>query len=136
MSEHPSVNVMRNYFPLLGRIFFSQIFLLAAVKKMLDFESSWKYMELNGVPIAPLLLMAAITFELGGGLFLLLGFQTRFAALLLIVFLIPTTLIFHLRFDDPVANTNFVKNLALIGGLFTFLYHGGGPYSVDSENGS
>ena len=102
---------------------------------MLDFEASWKLMEYNSIPMAPLLLIVAIMIEFGGGLFILFGFQVKFAALMLILFLIPTTLIFHLDFSSAIESTNFIKNLALIGALFTFLYHGAGPKSLDAEHG-
>jgi uncharacterized membrane protein YphA (DoxX/SURF4 family) len=124
---------MRNYFPLIGRILFAQIFIISSFGKMIDFEGTWKYMEMNGVPMAPLFLLVAILFEFGGGLSLLFGFQTKLGALMLILFLIPTTLIFHLNFADPIQQMNLIKNLALIGGLFSFLYYGAGPISVDRE---
>jgi len=126
---------MKSYFPLIGRILFSQIFLLSGIKKMLDFESSWKYMELNGLPLAPLLLLMAILIEFGAGMLLLVGFQVKFGAFMLILFLIPTTLIFHTDFSNPIESTNFVKNIALIGALFIILYHGAGPKSIDADNG-
>jgi uncharacterized membrane protein YphA (DoxX/SURF4 family) len=124
---------MRTYFPLIGRILFAQVFLISSFSKMADFEGTWKYMEMNGVPMAPLFLLVAILFEFGGGLSLLFGFQTKMGALMLILFLLPTTLIFHLDVSDPVQKMNLIQNFAILGGLFTILYHGGGPKSIDKE---
>jgi uncharacterized membrane protein YphA (DoxX/SURF4 family) len=60
-----------------------------------------------------------------------LGYFTRFGALLLLVLMIPTTLIFHTDFADPMQKINFMKNVSMFGGLLILLSTGAGRYSLD-----
>ena len=60
--------------------------------------------------------------EIGGGLMLLTGYKARYAALVIAVWLVPVTLVFHNFWAVPAAQQqdqmiNFLKNLAIIGGL-------------------
>jgi putative oxidoreductase len=115
----------------LGRLLLAQIFLVAGVEKILDPAGTQAYMASKGMPMTGLFLVAAIVFELGGGLSLLSGFRARWGALALVVFLIPTTLIFHTGFSDQVQQVMFMKNLAIMGGLLMITAFGPGRFSVD-----
>jgi len=116
---------------LLGRLLLAQIFLVAGVEKILDPAGTQAYMASKGMPMTGLFLLAALAFELGGGLSLLFGFRARWGALALVVFLIPTTLIFHTVFSDPVQQVMFMKNLAIMGGLLMITAFGPGRFSID-----
>jgi putative oxidoreductase len=85
-----------------------------------------------GMPIAGFFLVSAILLELLGSLMLVLGYKAKIGALMLIVFLIPATLIFHLEFGDRIQVTQFFKNLAILGGLLMPFALGSGYYSIDS----
>jgi uncharacterized membrane protein YphA (DoxX/SURF4 family) len=63
----------------------------------------------------------------------LLGYKTRLGAILLILFLIPTTLVFHTDFSKEMQVIAFLKNLAIIGGLLMVVYAGAGPISLDER---
>ena len=76
------------------------------------------------------LLPITILVEFGGGLALLFGFQARLAALGLGVFSIITAFIFH-GTDDQMQQINFMKNLAMAGGLFYLMLYGAGRLSLD-----
>src|SRR3954451_14327457 len=76
-----------------GRILLSLIFLLAGIMKIMDWNGTTAYMASKGMPAIPFFLTMAILFELGAGTCLLFGFQARSAALALVFFLIPTTLV-------------------------------------------
>jgi len=115
----------------LGRLLLAQIFLVAGVEKILEPAGTQAYMASKGMPVTGLFLLAAIAFELGGGLSLLFGFRARWGALALVVFLIPTTLIFHTGFSDPVQQVMFMKNLAIMGGLLMITAFGPGRFSID-----
>src|SRR3954452_13011972 len=80
---------------LFGRILMAAIFLMAGIGKVMDPVGTEQYMAAHGMPAARLFLVMAILFELGAGTCLLLGWRTHEAAVALIVFLVPTTLIFH-----------------------------------------
>jgi len=121
---------------LAGRILLSQIFLLSAVMKALHWSATTDHMAAKGMVAVPFFLGMAILFELGGGLCVLLGWKARCGALALAFFLIPTTLIFHAFWTDPQTMENqmqhFLKNLAIMGGLFTLAGAGAGRFSLDA----
>jgi len=105
-----------------GRVFLSLIFILSGLGKLFHFHDSTAMMAAKGMPAASLFLAGAITFEIVGGLSVLTGFKARWAALALVVFLIPTTLIFHnfwafqgMAQQEQMAN--FLKNISIMGGL-------------------
>jgi putative oxidoreductase len=65
-----------------------------------------------------------------GGLSLAVGFQTMWAALGLILVVVPITVTVHL--GDPTHIGHILKNLALLGGLIHFFGRGAGAFSVDN----
>lgn len=121
---------------LIGRILLSLIFILAGVGKFMDYEGTAQYMASKGMTMIPVFLYSAAVVELLGGLALLIGYKIRIAAIVLILFLIPTTLIFHDFWNvDVIAKQLqmilFLKNLAIMGGLFYVLGSGAGKFSLD-----
>ena len=119
--------------PLFGRILFALIFLISGIQKIVAFGAHVAYMRAYSMPWAPLFLVGAIAVEIGGGLLLVLGFRTRWAAVLLFLFLIPATLLFHTDFGEPQQGTSFLKNLAIMGGLLFVAHAGPGPVSLDAR---
>ena len=89
------------YSSLVGRILLALIFIMSAIGKIGDFEGTSGYMSSHGMPMVPLFLLGAIVIEMAGGLSLLSGYKTKLGALVLVVFLIPTTLIFHAFWAVP-----------------------------------
>lgn len=75
-------------------------------------------------------LAGAIAFLLLGGLSLILGYKTRLGAFLLICFLVPTTIVFHIGPDETGA---LLKNAGLLGGLLMIISNGPGAWSIDGE---
>lgn len=110
----------------IARVLVAYIFIIAGYGKISDYAATAGYMEAMGVPSA--LLPLTILVELGGGLALLLGFQTRFAAFGLAVFSLITAFIFHGGAEDAI---NLMKNLSMAGGLFFVMLHGAGKLSID-----
>ncbi len=110
----------------IARVLVAYIFIVAGYGKISDYAATAGYMEAMGVPSA--LLPLTILVELGGGLALLLGFQTRFAAFGLAVFSLITAFIFHSGVEDAI---NLMKNLSMAGGLFFVMLHGAGKLSID-----
>jgi putative oxidoreductase len=100
----------------LGRFLLSTIFIVSGVFKATGFAATADVMAKQGIPLAKLALVITILIEVGGGLLLLTGFKARYAAVVLALFLVPVTLVFHnpAHQDQMV---NFLKNLAIIGGL-------------------
>jgi len=106
----------------IGRAFIGALFLISGLGKIAGFAGVAGWMASAGLPFASLLLAATIAIEVGGGLLLILGFQARWAALLIALFLIPVTATFHAFWSADAASfqnqfTQFLKNLAIFGGL-------------------
>lgn len=126
---------MQRFIPLVARAFLTTIFLYSAFGKITGFSGSQQYMAASGIPaqLTGLLLAGAIVLEVVGGLSVLLGYKARWGAIALLVFLIPTTLIFHTDFSQRMQIIQFLKNLGLIGGLLMVYYAGSGPLSLDNK---
>jgi putative oxidoreductase len=88
-------------------------------------------MASGGIPA--FLAWPAIGFEIFVGLALMIGFQTRPAALALAAFSLVTALIYHLVPADQLQMTIFFKNLGLAGGYLAVAAFGGGAYSLDAR---
>jgi putative oxidoreductase len=76
---------------------------------------------------------AAFAIKLVGGLCIIIGFQTRLAALLLAVFTTATAFIFH--FPTPEDPYTFGKEITMLGGLLLLVAVGSGALSVDARLG-
>jgi putative oxidoreductase len=122
---------LKSLVSLVGRILLVLIFLNSGIGKIENFEGTAKFMAQYGMPYTSLFLFGAIIFELGGSIFVILGYYARFGALLLLIFLIPTTIIFHTNFEDPIQMIMFMKNLSMFGGLLVLLAMGAGRFSLD-----
>jgi putative oxidoreductase len=121
---------------LIGRILLAVIFVASGITKLAAYEQSLGFMTSAGLPAPEVLLVLAAIAEIAGGAAILTGFLTRIGALGLIIFLIPTTLIFHRFWDlaEPERTMqlgNFLKNLAIAGGLALLVAYGPGRYSLD-----
>jgi putative oxidoreductase len=124
---------MKSLLQLLARIFISLIFLWSGLQKILHFSANQQYMEMHKMPVTVLLLIGAIVVEIGGGLAIFFGFKTKWAALLVALYLIPTTLIFHGHIADQAQKVEFLKNLAIIGGLLMLTAFDGGKFSLTAS---
>jgi putative oxidoreductase len=116
-----------------ARLLMSQIFILSGWSKLTGYAGSQQYMESQGLPGA--LLPLVILTELGGGLLLLVGFKTRWVALVLAAFSLLTAVMVHFKPGDQMQMINFMKNLAMAGGLLLFVRAGAGEPSVDAARG-
>jgi putative oxidoreductase len=128
----------QNALTLAGRVLIALLFVPAGWGKLMGFSGVVGYINSKGVPMAEVCAAIAVFVELGLGLALLLGFQTRWAALGLALFTIVITPIFHNYWASPEAQVamqkmNFFKNCAIAGGLMAFAAFGGGAFSVDGR---
>jgi len=116
---------------LIGRILLVLIFLKSGIGKIENFEGTAQYMAKFGMSNTSFFLFGAIVFELVGSVTVILGYFTRLGALLILIFLIPTTLIFHANFADQIQMIMFVKNVSMFGGCLLLLSAGPGRLSLD-----
>lgn len=64
-----------------------------------------------------MLLAAATALVAVGSLLVISGYRVRLGAILLLLFLVPTTLLFHNAMANPLERIALLKNLSIIGGL-------------------
>ncbi len=127
-------------FVLVGRVALAVLFIWSGLGKLMGgFGGTVGYISSQGLPVPEVLAALTIALELGGGILLALGWKARWMAILLALWLIPTTLIFH-RFwggvpADQVMSqqVNFYKNVAIFGGMLLLAGFGPGRYSIDRE---
>lgn len=118
------------YIPLAARICLALIFVKAGVTHAIGF-SGFVDLIAKMLPLAPLIAVFTIVFQLLGALSLIVGYKVKVGAALLIIFLIPATLLYHNAIADPSQINAFLKNLGLIGGLLMMIYTGAGAVSLD-----
>lgn len=130
-------DVMQGAVTLLARLMIAMVFSNALSTTVLQFPQTVDFMQQKGVPVPKLALFVANGLLLLGCLTVILGAWTRIGAVFLFVFLAAATFYFHdfWRVLDPVQRQlqtfQFMKNLAIGGGLLTLAAYGGGPWSVD-----
>ena len=115
---------------LAGRLLLAALFLHEAAAKLAGYSAALAYMQAFGVPGQ--LLPLAIVVELACGLLVLLGYQTRVAALILAGFCITAAVLFHTKFGDRNQLLHFEKDLAIAGGLLVLFAHGPGAWALDA----
>lgn len=115
----------------LGRLLLASIFILEGWSKLRGYDAAVTYMNRFGVPGA--LLPAVVALELGGGLMLAVGWQTRMAAAALAVFCVLAAALFHANLSDRNQLLYFEKDFALAGGLIVLAIAGAGRWSVDAR---
>lgn len=124
---------MKSPVPFIARILLCFIFIVAGVSKITNFAGSQQYMTAYHVPVAAVLLVIAILIEILCGLSILLGFKARWGSIILVIYMVIITLIFHAKFSDPMMFVMFQKNLAIIGGLLLIFHFGPGAISFDEK---
>jgi putative oxidoreductase len=127
------------YAPLAARVLLAHIFILSGLHKIVAFAATQIYMQSAGVPAAKFFLVLAIAIEVLAGAGLLLGWATRASGLLLAAFLVPVTLVFHAFWnftgvEQQQQLVEFMKNLAIMGGLLAIAAQGAGELSLDARH--
>ena len=131
-------NKLQNPLALVGRILLALIFVTSGFSKIVGFAGTVGYIASKGLPLAPLLAALAIVVELGGGLALVFGIGTRWAALALAVFAVFTGLVFHSYWAVPpeqvmMQEINFWKNISIAGGMLVLAAFGAGAVSLEGK---
>ena len=128
---------VKTYGPLAGRILLALIFVISGYNKLVGFDGTVGYIASKGLPLPQLAAAAAIAIELVGGVLLVIGWQARWAATAIFLFMIPTTLIFHpfwaVAAGKQMEMIQFMKNLCIMGGMLYVMAFGAGPLSVDNR---
>ena len=126
---------------LAARVLLALLFVPAGFSKIAGFAGTAGYIASVGLPLPEVGAVIAIVVELGFGLALIAGFQTRIVALVMAVFTVATALFFHKYWAVApeavmVNQIMFMKNIAIAGGLLALTAFGGGAWSVDAKRGN
>jgi putative oxidoreductase len=123
---------------LVGRILLGLMFVLSGFGKIGGFDGTVGYIASKGLPMPAVLAALTILVELGGGLCLVFGVFTQWAALALAGFTLLAAFIFHDFWAAPEAqktmqNIQFMKNLSIAGGMLVLAAFGPGGISIDAR---
>jgi putative oxidoreductase len=123
---------------MVGRILLALVFIVAGIRKLMAVAGSAGYFAKLGFPMPEVMVWVAIAIEVGAGLLLLLGWKTRPVAWLLVIFVAVATAMAHRYWEFDATQyaaqmNNFLKNLAIIGGLAYAATFGAGALSVDGR---
>ena len=120
---------------LVGRVLIAWLF-LASWPRLTSMQGFVKYLTSLGVPAPDMMAWVATAAELGIGIALILGVATRYVSLFAFVYLVITIWLGHRYWTYPAAQqtaqfTQFIKNLAIMGGTLLLFVTGAGRLSVD-----
>lgn len=129
---------LQNPLSLAGRLLIAALFLPAGIGKITGFAGTVGYIGSVGLPLPAVGAVLAIAVEVLGALALIVGYQTRFAALVLALFTLAASFFFHAYWSVPAEQAFmqqllFFKNIAVVGGLFVLAAHGAGAWSLDGK---
>lgn len=122
------------YLPFVGRLFIGIPWIASGLSKVANYAGTIALIESSRLPLPPTLAYAgAIAVEVGCGLLIILGYQTRIVALVFALFCLVTAAYFHANFADPNQTFHFIKNLIMTGGLLQIVANGAGAISIDNR---
>ena len=122
---------------LLGRILLAWVFVGVAYGTIINFAGSLSYFTSLKLPAPALFTWVALVLELVMSVGLILGIGTRYAAILIFVFVVVATAIAHRYWEYPAGPqqigqyNNFLKNISIMGGALTIFVTGAGRFSLD-----
>ena len=134
------MTVLQDLFTLIGRILLIGLFLVGGWGKINGLEGTGKYIASKGLPSPELLAMGTAALELIAPILIIIGFQTRLAALALAGFTLAASLLFHNYWviaDAAQASQQYLmfsKNMAILGGLLVLAAFGPGRFSIDGRS--
>jgi putative oxidoreductase len=119
-----------------GRIVFAVMFIFSGLEKVMDIGSTVAAIASKGLPMPQFLAVATAALELGGGLLIVLGWQTRTVALALALFTLVAAYYFHDFWNMQGAGRadnmiHFMKNFTIFGGFLMLAAVGAGRFSLD-----
>lgn len=119
----------------IGRILIGLLFIIAAYNKIKGYGGSGAYFTRLGIPAPSIMVPLVILFELAAGIALIVGYQTRIAALAIGVFVVLAALAAHTNVADGNQLNHLLKNLAIAGGCLALFVTGPGRHSIDARKG-
>ena len=135
------MNLNHPIIPLLGRLLITYIFATSGIAKVFSWSGNVAYMSTRHLPFISALLAVAAFVELAGSICLITGYRARIAAVVMFLYMIAVTLLFHNYWAaNPnlagIQETHFRKNLAIMGGLLMLAYGGPGAWALGKDSNS
>jgi putative oxidoreductase len=132
------LNKLQDPLALAGRLLLAMLFLPAGIGKITGFAGTVGYISSVGLFMPRVVAALALVIEISGGVALIAGYGTRVAAIVLAVFTLVASVIFHPYWSLPAAEQMiphllFFKNIAVAGGLLTLATWGAGAWSLDAR---
>lgn len=136
------MNRIQDPVALAGRSLLALMFVISGLGKIGAFEDTTLYMASAGMslpdPLLEILLIMTIFVEIGGGAAIIIGWKTRQAAVVIVLFTAVVTLLFHRFWAVPpdqafAQQLMFMKNLSVMGGLLVLCAFGPGEYALDES---
>ena len=124
---------LKTYLPPLGRLLMSSLFIWDGVRQLFSPSVFAQYFASVHVPLPNQAIVISIAIHLLGGMALLVGFKTRWAAVLLVLLCVGTAIGVHLPIGDQDNMIHFYKNLVMTGGLLYVIAFGAGAVSIDGK---
>jgi putative oxidoreductase len=108
--------------------------MMSGISKIMGHDATIALIKSSGLPLPPsLAYLGAIAVEVGCGLLIISGYQTRVVAAIFALFCLTTAIFFHAHFSDPNQTFHFIKNLVMAGGLLQIVAYGAGAFSIDGR---
>ena len=131
-------STMQNPLALVGRILLGVFFVMSGFTKITGFAGTVDYIASAGLPLPQVVAVLTILLELGGGLMLVFGLFTSWAALALAALTLAAAVLFHKFWSVPEAQTmsqyiHFWKNVTIAGGMLVLAAFGPGTISLDAR---
>jgi putative oxidoreductase len=116
---------------LAGRLLMAVIFIISGMGKLVSPGATIGYIASLGLPAPQLGYVGSMALELVCATLLILGYRIRAVAWVLAIYCVVTAIVFHHAFGDQSQMFNFLKNVAMAGGLLAFSAGGAGAFSID-----
>jgi putative oxidoreductase len=140
LASYAGYNVAANaaIYLLIARITMGVLFIIPAIRQITNYAGTIKYFASLGFPAPEAMVVLAVVIELVAGTLIILGWKTRWAAWLLVLYVVIATAMAHRFWQFPEAQqfnqlNHFLKNLAVIGGLLYIITFGPGRISVEKS---
>jgi len=129
---HPAV-------PFVGRLLIVYIFATSGIAKVFSWQANVQYVSTRHLPMVPVFLAVAAMIEIGGSICLITGYRAREAAMIMFLYMIPLTVLFHNYWAATgmlagMQETHFRKNVAIMGGLLIVVYAGPGKWAIGERS--
>lgn len=124
----------------MGRVLLGLYFIIPGITKITGYDATSQYMADHGMILIPFFLILTIIIQVGGGLIMVAGYQTKITAFILAGLTLVISLVIHDFWTMPAGELqtghetqNFVKNMAIMAGLLAMAGLGGGRWSLDAR---